>query len=128
MIPFFDDRYRVARLDKRNIALLKKVMKREGKRDGKVTGGYEDYVTMGYYSSIDTAMASMIDDAVSEDLGDSENLVEASNFKKGLILLKKTILDKMAEFIIEYQEMEKKALANDGKRKGKKSKKDDDNE
>jgi hypothetical protein len=128
VIPFFDDRYRVARLDKRNLVLLKKIMKREGERDGKTIGGYEDHVTMGYYHNIDTAMVAMIDDAISEGLGDTETMVEAANFKKGLLLLKKTILDKLAEFIIEYQEMEKRAAASEGKKKGKKDKKDDDDE
>ena len=128
MIPFFGDSYRIARHDKRNIVLLKKILKREGKRDGKTIGGYEDYVTLGYYNTVGTTLSAMIEDAIADGLGDTETMVEANNFKKGLILIKKSILDKMAEFIIEYDKMEKRALAAEGKKKGKKGKKDDDNE
>lgn len=126
MIPFFDDRYRVARADKRNLVLLKRINKKEGVREGKKIGGYVDYVERGYYSSIDAVMCAMIEDAAADGFAGPDEPVDAVIFKKSLIALKKTILDKMAEFIIEYGEMEKAATL--AKKKEKKDNRDDDDE
>lgn len=126
VIPFFDDRYRVARLDRRNLVLLKKVIRKERVREGKKIGGYEDYVEKGYYSSVDGAMAAMLEDAAADGFGGVDEPVDIVTFKKSLVNLKKTILDNMAEFIVEYMAMEKKAA--ETKKKGGKEKKDDDDE
>jgi hypothetical protein len=92
MIEFLDGNYTIERVDNSNIVLDKLVEKKTRKHaDGTEFGGGTGWKRLGFFDKPKDALARLIDDAIMEEIGSEDDIVEIQKLRHNIIKMGKRL-------------------------------------